>query len=100
MTTTTFAALAAASDGISIRMMTLLTASTFAGVLAGCLGYMVSKGTHNQNLAAGVIAGFIAFVGAYKYLDGVVSSQPTPAAPAPSHTLGALPHLLGHYRFG
>ena len=87
MATSTLVVIAAGTDGISIRTMTLFIASTIAAVIGGYLGYTISNGTHNQKLAAGVITGFVTFVGAYQFLNALVygGSAGTRAAALPGH---------------
>jgi uncharacterized protein YcfJ len=64
------------------RTAILITASALAAIVGGYLGTVVWKGTQKQKLAAGVIAGFVAFAGAYNFLDGIVDRAVAPATPA------------------
>ena len=67
----------AGTEGVNLRIFTLLLASGIAGGIGGCLTYIVTGGNAKKKLAASVIAGFIAFAAAYQFLDGLVPSYAT-----------------------
>jgi hypothetical protein len=93
MATITYAAVAAASDGINVRTAILLIAASVAAIVGGYLGYVAGKGTQKQRFAAGAILACVAFAGAYKFLDGVVTDGTVaPAAPMPH--ISATPGIL------
>lgn len=68
---------AAAGDGVSLRVFTLLLGSAIVGLIAGCLVYIASGGAAKKKIAASILAGFAAFGGAYKFLGTLVPSQAT-----------------------
>ena len=78
MTSATLSVFATAeTEGVNLRIFTLLLASAIAGAIGGCLTFIITSGNVKKKLAASVIAGFIAFAGAYKFLDSLVPSHAT-----------------------
>ena len=65
------------TEGVNLRIFTLLLGSAVAGLIAGCLVYIATDGSAKKKLAAGVLTGFIALAGAYKFLDSLVPTQTT-----------------------
>jgi hypothetical protein len=63
---------ATAGDSVSLRIFTLLFGSAVVGMVAGCLVYIATDGAAKKKIAAGVLTGFVAFAGAYKFLDTLV----------------------------
>jgi hypothetical protein len=66
-----------AGEGVNVRIFTLLLGSAVAGLVAGCLVYIATDGAAKKKLAVGILTGFVAFAGAYRFLDSLVPSQTT-----------------------